>query len=206
MSFIEMRKKIALLCIVLPQNGETPLDIADMWHNEESDGFEKSNDEETRTGNLEKLEGTENMPSLPCPPSDSSSKQSSCKWFDVVDEYMHTQVTPPTESWHNNEESETVQEGMMARIIDDSEPIHQEANKLDENIVVCEREPVDNEGIRAVTVKRARREQQIKESLTQMVNTWRESLEVLKDSETKRVQTLQSLSSTMTGLLEILKK
>ena len=194
-----------MLCIVLPQNGETPLDIADMWPNEASDGFEKSNDEETR---LEKLEVTENMPSLPCPPSDSSSKQSSCKWFDVVDEYMHTQVTPPTESWHNNEVSENVQEGMMARIIDDSTPIHQEANKLDQNIIVCEREPVDNEGIRTstITVKRARREQQIKESLTQMVNTWKESLEVLKDSETKRVQTLQSLSSTMTGLLDILKK
>ena len=100
------------------------------------------------------------------------NKQSSCKWFDLVDHYMHNQAVHTT---------------VNTKCVD-----------MEPSITLSPR------GKNAS--KRARRDQKIKESLSQMVETWRESLEVLKDSEAKRLATLQRLNGTMTGLLDILRK
>ncbi|KAH7429261.1 hypothetical protein KP509_09G038800 [Ceratopteris richardii] len=54
--------------------------------------------------------------------------------------------------------------------------------------------------------KRARREQEMERCLSQMAETWKESLEAMKEADAKRIEVLQSLAVTMAGLLDVLRK
>ena len=205
---------------------------------------------------------------------EKQSSSSTCKWFDLVDQYMHVQGVPGNEHNADNVDDGNINNGEAHIVGDiDNNVLHHEEEVMNSNPVgihsgglghvdeVVNPNPVPlarvNDGpitmlshVEEVndanvvvnvnsnanvsdtlmldhascpesvvgiipnnrihesenTAKRARREQQIKESLSKMVKTWRDSLEVLKDLETTRVDTLQRLSSTMTGLLDVLKK
>ena len=202
------------------------------------------------------------------------SSTSTCKWFDLVDQYMHVQGVPGNEHNAGNDDDGGINNGeahivgcidnnvlchaeelmnsnpvgihngglghveeivnpnpvVLARTNDEPITLLSHVEEVnDANVVVnvntnanasntlmldhasCPESVVGiipNNRIHESenTAKRARREQQIKESLSKMVRTWRDSLEVLKDLETTRVDTLQRLSSTMTGLLDVLRK
>lgn len=54
--------------------------------------------------------------------------------------------------------------------------------------------------------KRARRDQNVEECLSQMAETWKDALEAMKEADTRRIEVLQSLAVTMAGLLDVLRK
>lgn len=119
----------------------------------------------------------------------SGEKYLSCKWFDLVEHYMHNHVDrvggvdeQPVSA--SAEEVTNPNSALVASTGSADHLVHQ--YKLN--------------------AKRARTDEKVKESLSHMVETWRESLEVLKDSEAKRLEILQTLSNTMAGLLDVLKK
>jgi hypothetical protein len=291
---------LAAISTIIQQNGENGLEIGDIWpgdgHNDNVDEeFEKDNGktQEVMAGESKNLVVIETV----TPEGEKQSSSASCKWFDLVDQYMHVQGAPENEHAACNEHDgdlnnesrvhiigginndglgrseEVVNPNPSIAMCSNDELAHVEetvnpnpvsltgtssdgavtmlvhaqeaadvsadvnmitnananasvasvggnantnnatasddATMLDhgscpetgvdivQNVGVCESENV---------AKRARREQEIKESLSKMVRTWRNSLEVLKDLETKRVDTLQRLSTTMTGLLDVLKK
>eukprot|EP00250_Pteridium_aquilinum_P033571 c5862_g1_i1 orf=36-920(+) len=116
---------------------------------------------------------------------DAEDKQMPCKWFDLIQRYMHRHFDSNGNAIGNDEPiaSEGVTHMTDSGLAADIIAHHIQAN-----------------------AKRARRDQEIKETLSKMVVTWRESLEVLRDSEAKRLEILQKMSSTMAGLLDTLRK
>lgn len=54
--------------------------------------------------------------------------------------------------------------------------------------------------------KRARRDQNVEECLSQMAETWKDALEAMKEADARRIEVLQSLAVTMAGLLDVLRK
>lgn len=107
-----------------------------------------------------------------------------CKWYDLIEQYMHRHFDSNGNPIGGDESLHL--EGVS----------HMDTGLTDDVIAHHIR---DN-------VKRARRDQEIKETLSKMVITWRESLQALKESEAKRLEILQKMSSTMMGLLDTLKK
>ncbi|KAI5065326.1 hypothetical protein GOP47_0020021 [Adiantum capillus-veneris] len=114
----------------------------------------------------------------------TEDKQMPSKWFDLVQQYMHRHFDA-------NGNAIGGDEPIM------SEGISNTDTAVNNNFIAHH--------IR-LNAKRARRDQAIKETLSKMVVTWRESLEVLKDSEAKRLEILHKMSTSMAGLLDTLKK
>lgn len=54
--------------------------------------------------------------------------------------------------------------------------------------------------------KRARRDLDVEECLSQMAETWKDALEAMKEADARRIEVLQSLAVTMAGLLDVLKR
>ncbi|KAI5080329.1 hypothetical protein GOP47_0005808 [Adiantum capillus-veneris] len=117
----------------------------------------------------------------------SGEKYLSCKWFDLVEHYMHNHVDQNGGADDQPTSAEEVTHPHSAHA-----PPTDSVNHLVHQY--------------KLNAKRARKDQKVKESLSQMVETWRESLEVLKDSEAKRLEILQTLSNTMAGLLDVLRQ
>ncbi|MCO5572370.1 hypothetical protein L7F22_026123 [Adiantum nelumboides] len=116
----------------------------------------------------------------------SGDKYLSCKWFELVEHYMHNHVDQNGGADDQPASAEEVINSHSAHA-----PQTDSANHLVHRY--------------KLNAKRARKDQKVKESLSQMVETWRDSLEVLKDSEAKRLEILQTLSTTMAGLLDVLR-
>ncbi|KAH7447829.1 hypothetical protein KP509_01G123200 [Ceratopteris richardii] len=123
-------------------------------------------------------------------PGNGNEKYLTCKWFDLVEHYMHNHVDRNGNAF-----------GMDDQLPLLPAPVGMVADPHFANAVGTE----SSDQYRP-NAKRARKDQKVKESLSQMVETWRESLEVLRDSEVKRVEILQTLSNTMAGLLDVLRK
>ncbi|MCO5594624.1 hypothetical protein L7F22_048657 [Adiantum nelumboides] len=111
-------------------------------------------------------------------------KQMPSKWFDLIQHYMHRHFDA------------------NGNAVGSDEPLMPEGSL---NVDTAVNNDFIAHHIRA-NAKRARRDQAIKETLSKMVITWRESLEVLKDSEAKRLEILHKMSTSMAGLLDTLKK
>ncbi|KAI5077418.1 hypothetical protein GOP47_0007242 [Adiantum capillus-veneris] len=62
-----------------------------------------------------------------------------------------------------------------------------------------------DEGDLRGNAKRARRDLNVAQCLSQMAETWRDALEAMKEADAKRLEVLQSLAVTMAGLLDVLK-
>lgn len=116
--------------------------------------------------------------------TNTEDKQMPSKWFDLIQHYMHRHFDANGNAIGGDEPM--IMEGIA----------HLDTS-LNSDLIVHH--------IR-INAKRARRDQEIKETLSKMVVTWRESLEVLKESEAKRLEILQKMSTTMAGLLDTLKK
>ncbi|KAH6556706.1 hypothetical protein KP509_1Z161000 [Ceratopteris richardii] len=114
----------------------------------------------------------------------TDDKQLPSKWFDLIQHYMHHHFDANGNAIGSDELS--LQDGVA----------HMDTSVENDVIIHCIQS----------NAKRARRDQVIKETLSKMVITWRKSLEVLKESEAKRLDVLQKMSSTMAELLDTLKK